>query len=84
MNSSSESFDGVRDAIARTFKVGDDESIGRETTSADVTGWDSLSHSLLLMNIEEHFGIELPLDRVYEARNVGELVDLIDEVRSGA
>ncbi|HVA26691.1 MAG TPA: acyl carrier protein [Candidatus Baltobacteraceae bacterium] len=79
-----ETFDGVRDAIVRAFALRNGESIGRDTTSADVAGWDSLSHSLLLMAVEEQFAIDLPLDRVYEAQNVGELVDLIDEVRSHA
>lgn len=79
-----ETFEGVRDAIVRTFALRDGEAIGRETTSADVTGWDSLSHSVLLMAIEERFSLDLPLDRVYDAKNVGELVDLIDEVRASA
>jgi acyl carrier protein len=84
VSGSSAVFDGVRSAIVSTFKLDQGAAIDRDTTSADVAGWDSLSHSLLLMAIEDHFGIELPLDRVYEAANVGELVDLVAELKAGA
>ncbi|HTU68855.1 MAG TPA: acyl carrier protein [Candidatus Baltobacteraceae bacterium] len=82
MSDREESFSGVREAIVRTFALRSGDSIAAGTTSADVPGWDSLSHSLLLMAIEERFGIDLPLDRVYEARNVGDLVDLVEAARS--
>ena len=49
----------------------------RTTTSADVNGWDSLSHAILMMKVEDEFGIELPLDRVYSLKDVGELADAI-------
>lgn len=81
---SSETLTRVRAAIISTFKLPCDEPIGRETTSADVPGWDSLSHSVLLMAIEDDFGIELPLDSAYEAKDVGDLVDVIDGLRAGA
>ena len=81
--SNGETWDGVRAAIRTTFKLRDDEAIERETTSADVPGWDSLSHSVLLMALEDRFGIELPLDRAYEANNVGEMVDLINQLLAG-
>jgi acyl carrier protein len=56
-------------------------TIGRETTAADIAGWDSLSHTMLVFAVEGEFCVELPVERLYALRNVGELVDLIDEVR---
>ncbi len=82
MSGNSETFLGVRDAIVRTFALRGDDVITPETTSADVPGWDSLSHSMLLMAIEEQFGVDLPLDRVFEARDVGELAAIVDEARA--
>lgn len=73
-------LDRVRKVMVQTFRVPADVAIERETTSADIDGWDSLSHSLLIMNIEEEFGVDLPFDRVYELQNVGELADLLQEV----
>lgn len=73
-------FDRIRKVMVETFRVPAGVAIERETTSADIDGWDSLSHSLLIMNVEEEFGVDLPFDRVYELQNVGELVDLLQEV----
>jgi acyl carrier protein len=53
--------------------------VSAATTSADIDGWDSLSHSILIMGIEEQFGVELPMERAFELHDVGELMDLIGE-----
>lgn len=66
----------------RTFPAAGRVRIGSETSAADVEGWDSLSHALLIMGVEGEFRITLPTDRVYELNDVGELVTLIDQVRS--
>lgn len=58
--------------------------LGRETRAMDVRGWDSLSHTMILMNLEDGFGIELPMDRVLRLGTVGDLVDLITELKSAA
>lgn len=55
--------------------------ITRNTSSLDIDGWDSLSHALLILGIEEEFGIELPLEKTYELNDVGGLVDLIAETK---
>ena len=69
--------------IRETFQQ-DDVEIDRETTALDVDGWDSLSHTMLLLEVETHFKVRLPADRVYELANVGELVDLVAEVKGVA
>lgn len=65
--------------IARTFAVTDSSAIGAHTTSAHVQGWDSLSHAILLMHLEEEFGKDLPLDRATAARDVGELARVVQD-----
>jgi acyl carrier protein len=55
-------------------------AITRETKAMDVRGWDSLTHTMVLMQIEDGFGIRLPIDRVLGLNSVGELVDLIAEL----
>lgn len=47
------------------------------TRAADVRGWDSLSHTMVLLRIEDAFGIRLPLQRVLEITNVGDLVAVV-------
>ncbi len=56
--------------------------IDRETTAPDVDGWDSLSHTVLLLAIEKHFAVRLPMDQVFDLDTVGDLVDLIVGTRA--
>lgn len=53
-------------------------NIGPETTALDVDGWDSLSHSMLMLEIEQAFGV--PIDPALAARfaDVGELLRHLD------
>jgi acyl carrier protein len=55
--------------------------ITRETTAMDIDGWDSLSHTDLIMAIEDRFGVELPADQMFDLEDVGELVDLIANLK---
>lgn len=55
--------------------------ISRTTRAMDVRGWDSLSHTMILMQLEDGFGIQLPMDRVLRLGTVGDLVDLIGELK---
>lgn len=55
--------------------------VTRETTADDVRGWDSLSHAFLLLDVEQDFGLEIPPAAGVEVANVGELADLICEIR---
>lgn len=71
----------ILERIARVmrgvFNVPAGYTVTRETSAVDVEGWDSLSHSLFILAVEDEFGIDLPLDKTYEMANVGELADLI-------
>lgn len=53
--------------------------IDRTTSARDIVGWDSLAHTMVLMRIEDEFGIVLPMDRAFTVKNVGELADLVAE-----
>jgi len=55
-----------------------DVPIARDTSSLDIDGWDSLSHTILLLRVEKEFGVRLPLDRTRTLANVGDLADLIE------
>ncbi|WP_379071535.1 acyl carrier protein [Mesorhizobium sp. UC22_110] len=51
--------------------------IARETTAADVAGWDSFNHINLMMMVEGEFGIRFKTSEITHLKNVGELMDLI-------
>lgn len=69
----------VVEAIRTTFNVPPNIPIAADATSADVLGWDSLSHTMLIMKVEDEFGIELPLDELDGLGNVGALVALVQK-----
>jgi acyl carrier protein len=71
----------VAGIIRRTFRCAN-APITRETTALDVDGWDSLSHTGLMLEIEERFGIELPVEQMFDLADVGALVDLITRARA--
>lgn len=79
MHSFDEVFGRVAAVIASTFHLGEATVIAPETTSAQIEGWDSLSHAILVMHIEEAFQVELPLERAVAAANVGELARIVHE-----
>lgn len=65
----------VAKVICETFG---DESlvVTRETIADDVAGWDSLSHTVVVLAIGDAFGIVIP-PKARTFANVGELVDTI-------
>ena len=52
-------------------------NISRETTALEVDGWDSLTHTIVLMAVEKEFGVSIPVSESESLQNVGELLDLV-------
>ena len=55
----------------------DQLTIGRETTAADVEGWDSLMHVRVVIAIEKAFQVRFTSSEVAALATVGDLVDLL-------
>jgi acyl carrier protein len=49
------------------------------TTAKDVPGWDSMTNLFLIDAIEKRFQFKFKLDEIMNARNIGELCDIIEE-----
>lgn len=62
--------------------VFDDEelTVSEGTTAADVEGWDSLTHIMLLSAIEDEFGVKFDMKAVQELKDVGAMADLIESL----
>ena len=75
------SLDFVQEIMRDVF---DNESIvlKKEMTAADVEEWDSMNHVRLIVAIEQELGIQLPMEQVNELRNVGELTNLVDSIKT--
>lgn len=75
-------LDGVRAILAQQFGV-EPATITRETVAMDVDGWDSVTHVYVMLEIEQHFAVKIPDERVFSMDNVGELVDLLAGLPKG-
>ena len=73
-----EILDKVQDIIRDMFDI-EDAVITDETVAADVPGWDSLMHITLVGTIEDEFDVRFAMKDVVGLKNVGQLIDLIEE-----
>ena len=64
--------------VMRKVFFNDQLEISPAMTALDVDGWDSLSHSMLLLDIEQEFGVELDVVKVSQCSNIGELIQYVD------
>jgi acyl carrier protein len=48
-----------------------------EMTASDVDGWDSLSHMLLIAEVENAFSIKFKLRDLNKMKNVGDMIEII-------
>jgi acyl carrier protein len=51
-----------------------------EMTADEVKDWNSLSHTLLLMDVEKSFDLEIPIEEGLDLDSVGALVRLIARI----
>ena len=60
--------------------VFNDETIflNSEITASDIGAWDSLSHMLMITEVENVFSIKFKLREINKLKNVGTLLELIE------
>jgi acyl carrier protein len=68
--------DVVFTSVATTFDFPKDK-LDEGMDASDVEGWDSVSTSHLLLEIEERIGCELDISAILEAENLGQMIDII-------
>jgi len=62
--------------IAETFAI-EPDAVGRDTVAADIDGWDSLSHTVLMIRLERRLGMRIDERVAIKANSVGALIDLL-------
>jgi acyl carrier protein len=48
-----------------------------ELSASDVDGWDSLSHMIIINEIEKHFKVRFKLKELNKLNNMGNLLELL-------
>lgn len=74
-------LDRIIGAVARTFMT-DPSSLQAETSAQDVDGWDSVAHTMLVLELEHEFDVNFEFGETLQARNLGELAKLV-ELKAG-
>jgi acyl carrier protein len=64
-------------AIFRRSLDEDGLMLKEETTAADVPGWDSITHVLIIVAVEKHFKVKFTAGEIQRLQNVGQLAALI-------
>ena len=61
-------------------KVFNDETIflNNGITASDIGSWDSLSHMLMITEVENVFSIKFKLREINKLKNVGTLIELVE------
>lgn len=69
--------------IVRIVLDHDDVVLTMATVATDVPDWDSMSHIMILVESERHFGMKFRTSEIEDLHNVGEFVDLIAQRTEG-
>lgn len=56
-----------------------DVEVNETMTADDIEEWDSIAHMNLILSIESSFGISFALGEIQDLKNIGEMIDLIEE-----
>lgn len=73
-----EIIEKIRNIFISVLKHEDFEM--KDSLSADqVSGWDSLTHMIIITDIEAAFGIKFKLKELNKLNNLGNLLSLINE-----
>ncbi len=70
-------FDTVKSLIAKQLKA-DESTITRETRLVEDLNADSANVMVMIMDLEDQFGIMVEDDQIMKMKTVGDVVDYID------
>lgn len=77
-----QNFDKLRSIIAATLGI-DEDLITESLTMEDIPQWDSMGNMAIIAAVEEGFGIEFPLEDLFELNSVGAILDEISKLNNG-
>ena len=79
---SNEILQQVNDVFKTVFE-NDKIIINMETTANDLEEWNSFNHTIMIAEVEKHFGITFKLKEMLGFKNVGDMVRVIESKQKG-
>ncbi|WP_117882495.1 acyl carrier protein [Aureibaculum luteum] len=67
----------LRDIFVRILEH-EEFDIKDELSAADVNGWDSLSHMLIVGEVEDTFSIKFKFRELNKMKNLGDMIEIIN------
>jgi acyl carrier protein len=58
-------------------------ALTESTTAADVEGWDSVTHVMMIVAVEKNFSVKFTTTEIHGLRNVGDIVALVVQKARG-
>ena len=68
---------GKLTSVFRTVFTNNTLVLTNELSAKDVDGWNSLSHMMLISEIEDVFAIKFKLKDLNKMKNVGDIIEII-------
>ena len=73
-------FDQVKELIARQLKA-DPDTVTRESRLVEDLKADSANIMVMIMDLEDQFGITVEDDQIMKMRTVGDVLDYVSKVK---
>ncbi len=65
-------------AIVQSVLKHSDFKLTEEMTAGQIKGWDSLSHMVIITEIEKHFKVKFSFSDILNLNNMGDMFNLLE------
>jgi len=73
-----ENLDRVMHIISTLFNV-DEGALTPESSSNDVSAWNSMGQLMLILELEQQFEVQIPPERAEKLTSISEIVSFLEE-----
>ncbi len=69
--------EALRQLLADAFEVSRDQ-LTADATQQTIESWDSLHHLQMVMALEQHYGMQIPSERIPEIKSVADIIQIVE------
>lgn len=71
----------LRQLLADAFEVRGDQ-VTADATQQTIESWDSLHHLQMVMALEQHYGMQIPSERIPEIKSVADIIQIVESANT--